>query len=172
MICPKCHSENPAGFSFCGGVANRWVRRATRGSFRTGKRTSACDRTVHRPDGVYGHVRAARSGRHQGGHEPDLREIAQVVTKYEGVIEKFIGDAAMVLFGVPRAHEDDPVRAIKAAMEIHGLVEALSPQVRAFGCKPLSMHTGIDTGLVVTGGLMRGKGQLALRETPSTWRPA
>ncbi|HLN79487.1 MAG TPA: adenylate/guanylate cyclase domain-containing protein, partial [Candidatus Bathyarchaeia archaeon] len=85
-------------------------------------------------------------------------EIAQVVTKYEGVIEKFIGDAAMALFGVPRAHEDDPVRAIKAAMEIHELVEALGPQVRAMGCRPLSMHTGIDTGLVVTGGVDAGKG--------------
>jgi class 3 adenylate cyclase/tetratricopeptide (TPR) repeat protein len=85
-------------------------------------------------------------------------EIAQVVTKYEGFIEKFVGDAAMALFGVPKAHEDDPVRAIKAAMEIHGLVEALSPQVEARGCKPLSMHSGINTGLVVTGGVDVGKG--------------
>jgi len=69
-------------------------------------------------------------------------EIAQVVAKYEGFIEKFVGDAAMALFGVPKAHEDDPVRAIKAALEIHGLVEALSPEVRAKGCRPLSMHTG------------------------------
>src|SRR5512145_3575006 len=58
-------------------------------------------------------------------------EIAQVVTKYEGIIEKFVGDAAMVLFGVPKTHEDDPVRAIKSALEIHESVEALSPQVRA-----------------------------------------
>ena len=85
-------------------------------------------------------------------------EIAQVVTRYEGVIEKIIGDAAMVLFGVPRAHEDDPVRAINAAMEIHELVEGLSPQVRAMGCRPLSMHSGIDSGLVVTGGADAGKG--------------
>ena len=81
-----------------------------------------------------------------------FKEIAQVVNKHEGFIEKFIGDAAMALFGVPKAHEDDPVRAIKAALEIHGLVEALSPQVRAMGCRALSMHTGISTGLVVTGG--------------------
>ncbi len=39
-------------------------------------------------------------------------EIAQVVTKYEGFIEKFVGDAAMALFGVLKANEDDPVRAI------------------------------------------------------------
>jgi tetratricopeptide (TPR) repeat protein len=64
----------------------------------------------------------------------------------------------MALFGVPKTHEDDPVRAINAALEIHELVEALSPQVRAMGCRPLSMHTGIDTGLVVTGGVDAGKG--------------
>jgi len=71
----------------------------------------------------------------------------------------------------PGPMKDDPVRAIKAAMEIHGLVEALSPQVRAFGCKPLSMHTG-STLASWHRGVDAGKGQLALRETPSTWRPA
>ena len=50
-------------------------------------------------------------------------EIAQVVTKYEGFIEKFVGDAVMALFGVPKAHEDDPVRAIKVAREIHELMD-------------------------------------------------
>jgi class 3 adenylate cyclase len=55
-------------------------------------------------------------------------EIAQVIAKYEGFMERPIGDAAMAIFGVPRAHEDDPVRAIKAAMEIHELVGDLSSQ--------------------------------------------
>ncbi len=66
-------------------------------------------------------------------------EIAQVVVRYEGFIEKFVGDAVMALFGVPQSHEDDPVRAIKAAREIHGIVKALSPSVekrigRLFPC--------------------------------------
>ena len=39
-------------------------------------------------------------------------EISKVIDKYEGFVEKFIGDAVMALFGVPKAHEDDPVRAI------------------------------------------------------------
>ena len=43
-------------------------------------------------------------------------EIVQAVTRYEGFIEKLIGDAAMILFGVPRAHEDDPARAIRTAL--------------------------------------------------------
>jgi len=58
-------------------------------------------------------------------------EVAQVVAKYEGFIERFFGDEVMVLFGVPRAHEDDPVRAIRAAKEIHKLVEGMSPHYEA-----------------------------------------
>lgn len=85
-------------------------------------------------------------------------EIAQVVVRYEGFIEKFIGDAVMALFGVPQSHEDDPIRAIKAAREIHDIVSSISPQHEKRIGKPLSMHTGICTGLVVTGEVNLGKG--------------
>ncbi|MFH1241986.1 MAG: adenylate/guanylate cyclase domain-containing protein [Pseudomonadota bacterium] len=85
-------------------------------------------------------------------------EIAQVVTKYEGFIERFIGDSVMAFFGVPKTHEDDAVRAIKAAREIHGSVEALSPHYMERVGQPLSMHTGINTGLVVTGEVNLEKG--------------
>ena len=85
-------------------------------------------------------------------------EIAQVVTKYEGFIEKFVGDAVMALFGVPKAHEDDPVRAILAAHEIHDLVEAMSPGLEKKIGRSISMHTGINTGLVVTGEVNMEKG--------------
>ena len=54
--------------------------------------------------------------------------IKSIVKKYEGSIENFAGDGVLALFGFPRAHEDDPIRAIRAAQEIHGFVEALSPQ--------------------------------------------
>jgi class 3 adenylate cyclase len=77
--------------------------------------------------------------------------ISQTIYKYEGFIDKFIGDAVMALFGVPRAHEDDPVRAIKAAKEIHYRVEAMSLKIAKKIGKPFAMHTGINTGLVVTG---------------------
>mgnify|MGYP001584473435 CR=1 FL=1 len=85
-------------------------------------------------------------------------EIAQVVTKYEGFIEKFIGDAVVAFFGVPKGHEDDPIRAIKVAREIHELVAAMSPEVEKRAGKPISMHTGINTGLVVTGKVNMEKG--------------
>ncbi len=78
-------------------------------------------------------------------------KISNVVAKYDGFIEKYAGDAVMAIFGVPQAHEDDPVRAIKAAREIHQVVDAISPDVENKIGEPISMHTGINTGLVVTG---------------------
>ena len=78
-------------------------------------------------------------------------EITEIIKRYDGFIEKFIGDAVMAVFGVPKSHEDDPVRAIRAAMEIHLAVEDFSPRFEEKIGSPLSMHTGINTGLVVTG---------------------
>ena len=85
-------------------------------------------------------------------------EISKMINKYEGFVEKFIGDAVMALFGVPKAHEDDPVRAVKVAKEIHQLVDDLSPEVENRIGQSISMHTGINTGLVVTGEVDMEKG--------------
>ena len=57
----------------------------------------------------------------------------------------------MAVFGVPKTHEDDPIRAIKAAREIHALVEALSPKIKEKIGQKVTMHSGINTGLVITG---------------------
>jgi class 3 adenylate cyclase/tetratricopeptide (TPR) repeat protein len=80
-----------------------------------------------------------------------FRDISKIVANYDGFIEKYAGDAVMAIFGVLQTHEDDPIRATKAAREIHQLVETISPKVENKIGQPLSMHTGINTGLVVTG---------------------
>jgi len=73
-------------------------------------------------------------------------DISRIVAKYDGFIEKFIGDAVMALFGVPKAHEDDPVRAIRVAKEIHDLVQAMSPELEGkiggnpYPCTPVSIR--------------------------------
>jgi class 3 adenylate cyclase len=63
--------------------------------------------------------------------------VKDIVQKYEGFIERFAGDGVLVLFGVPRAHEDDPMRSIYAAREIHSRcrctvvsIPALSSQLK------------------------------------------
>jgi class 3 adenylate cyclase/tetratricopeptide (TPR) repeat protein len=78
-------------------------------------------------------------------------EVSKIVANYDGFIERYAGDAVMAIFGVPQAHEDDPIRALKAAREIHQLVDSISPEVEKKIGQSISMHTGINTGLVVTG---------------------
>jgi len=78
-------------------------------------------------------------------------EIIDIVRKYDGFIERIIGDEVLAIFGYPKSHEDDPIRAIKAAREIHAAVESRSTQMEQKVGRQITMHTGINTGLVVTG---------------------
>ena len=80
-----------------------------------------------------------------------FHEISTVVAKYEGFIEKFAGDAVMAVFGAVRAHEHDAIRSIIAAREIHERIDAFSLKYEKQIGQILSMHSGINTGLVVTG---------------------
>jgi class 3 adenylate cyclase len=84
--------------------------------------------------------------------------VKEIVTKYEGFIERVMGDGCLAFFGIPRAHEDDPIRAIHSAMEIHELVKGLSPQYESRVGASLTMHSGINTGLVVTADVDPEKG--------------
>jgi len=79
-------------------------------------------------------------------------QISKIVAKYGGFIEKFLGDAVMALFGAIKSHEDDPIRAIRAAREIHHRVRGLTASYEDRMGLTLAMHTGINTGLVVTDG--------------------
>ncbi len=83
---------------------------------------------------------------------------AEIVAKYEGRIEKFVGDAIMAIFGVPAAHEDDPVRALRAAIELHDAVARLSPGVEARTGVAIALHSAVNTGVVVTGEQQFGSG--------------
>jgi class 3 adenylate cyclase/tetratricopeptide (TPR) repeat protein len=80
-------------------------------------------------------------------------DAAEVVGAYGGRIEKFIGDAIMVIFGVPESHEDDPGRAVRAALELHKSVAARAPELRRKVGVDVALHSGINTGVVVTGEL-------------------
>jgi class 3 adenylate cyclase/tetratricopeptide (TPR) repeat protein len=78
------------------------------------------------------------------------REAVRLVERHEGIVNQFVGDEVLALFGIPTAHEDDPVRAVKAARELHDLVRRISPEVEERIGTKLRMHSGISTGLVVT----------------------
>ena len=73
------------------------------------------------------------------------------VERHGGTVEKFIGDAVMAVFGIPQAHEDDALRAVRAALEMRAALEAVSASLEARGLPSLHIRTGINTGEVVTG---------------------
>src|SRR6267143_1629227 len=63
--------------------------------------------------------------------------------RYGGTVEKFIGDAVMAIFGAPLAHEDDPERAVRAAIAIR---EAIAEMKAADARLGLSLRIGVNTG--------------------------
>jgi class 3 adenylate cyclase/tetratricopeptide (TPR) repeat protein len=74
-----------------------------------------------------------------------------VLERHGGTVEKFIGDAVMAVFGVPRLHEDDAVRALRAAAELRIALERLNSELeREHGIK-LAVRIGLNTGEVVAG---------------------
>ena len=77
-------------------------------------------------------------------------QAVRIVESFGGSVNQFVGDEILALFGIPTAHEDDPLRAVKAALELHEMVRHLSPEVEGRIGKPLRMHTGVNTGLIVT----------------------
>ena len=80
-----------------------------------------------------------------------FKEIVSIIVRYEGYIDRIIGDEVLAVFGIPQTHEDDPLRAIRTAMEIHRAVPGMTGRFKKSLEKPLAMHSGIATGLVVTG---------------------
>ncbi len=77
-------------------------------------------------------------------------EAVAIVENHGGIVSQFVGDEVLALFGIPAAHEDDPRRAVRAALELHEIARNMSPEVEEKIERPLRMHTGIHSGLVVT----------------------
>jgi class 3 adenylate cyclase/tetratricopeptide (TPR) repeat protein len=114
LTCPSCRQENPEGFRFCGACGAPLVAQpAERREERKVVTVVFCDLVgstaraeVMDPEDV----RALLSGYHE--------RVRFELERFGGTVEKFIGDAVMALFGAPAAHEDDPERAVRAALAI------------------------------------------------------
>jgi class 3 adenylate cyclase/tetratricopeptide (TPR) repeat protein len=159
-VCSECGSEFQAGDKFCGKCGQKVVREAKE---ETTQLTSEGERkhvTVLFSD-LSGYTAMSEKLDPEEVKEITGKifgEISKIIAKYDGFVEKYAGDAVMALFGADLSHEDDPVRAVRAAIEIHGLIQEFSPRYEDRVGGPLSMHTGINTGLVVTGELNMEKG--------------
>ena len=77
--------------------------------------------------------------------DPIIRALSDIVGRYEGFVEKFAGDALLALFGAPVAHEDDAVRAVLVAEEMHRELARLRGQLGP-DAADLTLHIGINSG--------------------------
>ncbi|MGH3019978.1 MAG: adenylate/guanylate cyclase domain-containing protein [Gaiellaceae bacterium] len=145
--CGRCGGENPEGARFCASCgaalaaaveAPREARKLVTVLFTdVSGSTNLAERldpeTVRRVMGRY------------------FDEMRAVIERHEGTVEKFIGDAIMAVFGIPAVHEDDALRAVRAAVEMRRTLEELNGELeREWGVR-IAVCTGINTGEVVAG---------------------
>ena len=83
--------------------------------------------------------------------------LTAAVRRHGGTVEKFIGDAVMAVFGLPRLHEDDALRAVRAAAEIPLAVRELDAELQRRWGVLLQVRLGVDTGEVVAGDASGGQ---------------
>lgn len=142
--CPSCAAEVVPGARFCSSC----------GTVQPGESPSAAAQvSARRVTSVLFGDLVGFTSLSEDRDQEDVRELLsryfdecrQVVERYGGTVEKFIGDAVMAVWGVPTAHEDDAERAVRAGLELVALVEAMGTDV---GVEGLAMRVGIVTGEV------------------------
>ena len=135
-VCPACDKELSGEFPFCPYCATPLIHQG-----REQRKTVTvvfCDVTGSTELGESTDPEALRAllARY-------FERMRGIVESHGGTVEKFIGDAVMAVFGVPLAHEDDALRACRAAVEMRDALPELGIQARV----------GVNTGEVVTGTL-------------------
>jgi class 3 adenylate cyclase len=76
-------------------------------------------------------------------------ELSAVIRRHGGVVDKYIGDAIMAVFGVPVLHEDDALRAVRAAIEMRDSLALLNQEFEAGWGVRLANRIGVNTGEVI-----------------------
>jgi len=178
VACPKCNFINPPKFKFCGECGENLRNlpdstssdiNKTENENENRERENQCYESI---EGERKHVTilfsdisnyTAMSERLDPEAIKEITshvfgKISKIIIKYDGFIEKYIGDAVMAVFGASKSCGDEPVMAIRAAGEIHKIVKKISPEYEDQIKEPLRMHTGINSGLVVTGDINFEKG--------------
>jgi class 3 adenylate cyclase/tetratricopeptide (TPR) repeat protein len=170
--CPACSAGNPDDARFCAQCGTSLGPACTRCGHalsETDRFCPSCGAPVERPEARPGpdHERKlvtvlfADVVESTGlGERLDPERLKQVMDAYfdamrreieaeGGTVEKFIGDAVMAVFGVPAAHEDDPTRALRAALRMQRALQRLNRSLREQEGVELDMRIGVNTGEVV-----------------------
>ncbi|HET9671498.1 MAG TPA: adenylate/guanylate cyclase domain-containing protein, partial [Actinomycetota bacterium] len=153
-ICGTCGSSNPPGHRFCGTCGSALTvpaAVATPGSTAPAEPIEPTATTERRLVSVLFADLVGFTTLSESRDPEDVRELLsryfdesrRIVERYGGVVEKFIGDAVMALWGSPIAHEDDAERAVRAALELTALVRDLGAEV---GAPDLRARAGVLTG--------------------------
>jgi class 3 adenylate cyclase len=170
VICPNCEAPNVDGARFCARCGSELgLRCANCGSELAGGDLfcSACGTPVGASQPAAGQERrivtvlfADVTGSTSLGEQLDPERLREVMDAYftamreeieaeGGTVEKFIGDAVMAAFGVPTAHEDDPGRALRAALRMQGRLEDVNARLRETHGVTLQIRIGVNTGEVL-----------------------
>ncbi len=167
QICPSCGEENPPRFRLCGFCGTPLAGAsavAARSSPGTPASASGAPPPASAPEirKTVTVVFSDLKGSTELGERLDSESLRNVMTRYfdamrseleahGGTIEKYIGDAIMAVFGLPTLHEDDALRAVRAAAGMQEALARLNDDLdRSWGVR-LSSRTGVHTGEVVAG---------------------
>ena len=142
--CPSCGTENPDGAKFCNGCGTTLAQADPRRKERKFATALFAD--------LVGSTALAEQ------EDPEVVQsvvgrtfdrLSEEIARFEGLLEKFMGDAVLAVFGVPRAHEDDAERAVRAALEMHAVLSELNRGFAAEGKPTLEMRIGVEAGEVL-----------------------
>jgi predicted ATPase/class 3 adenylate cyclase len=152
VTCPSCGATNLPGSRFCSSCATPLTAAAPVVESRKTVTILFCDATSSTALGERLDPESLRALMTR--YFDVMREVIEF---HGGAVEKFIGDAVMAVFGVPLVHEDDALRACRAAVEIRVRLAALDAEIRADRGATIEWRMGINTGEVVAGDASDGQ---------------
>jgi class 3 adenylate cyclase/tetratricopeptide (TPR) repeat protein len=150
-ICPSCGEESPERYRLCNTCGASLVEHVARESRRTVTIVFAMPK-VHTRSGESATPEALRDV--MSNYFDAMRAALE---RHGGTVEKFIGDAVMAVFGLPVRHEDDALRAIRAAADMQAALPALNETFLAGRDIEIENHIGVNTGEVIAGDASSGQ---------------
>jgi class 3 adenylate cyclase/tetratricopeptide (TPR) repeat protein len=152
QICPNCGEENPPRFRVCGFCATPLAPALPAQETR---KTVTVFFSDLKGSTNLGEALDSESLREVMSRYFD--EMRAILEDHGGRVEKYIGDAIMAVFGLPRVHEDDALRAVRAALATKESLAALNEELEERWGVQLQNRTGVNTGEVVAGDPTQGQ---------------